>query len=55
MFQIYKSFIMPFGKYKGDLISEIQDYNYFLWLQNQNIHGNLKKCIFYKVHGRFPA
>jgi hypothetical protein len=25
--------IMPFGKYKGDLISEINDYQYLGWLE----------------------
>ena len=31
--------IMPFGKYKGELIAEINDFPYLAWLQD-----NLFKC-----------
>jgi len=46
----YRLIRMPFGKYKDNLICDIEDLNYLKWAyENIKINGNVLKAIKFKI------
>jgi len=47
----FKSMTMPFGKYKGQYISQINDLNYFNWLlKNVELKGGILAAVKWKLN-----
>ena len=45
-----KSIVMPFGKYKGQVISQVNDVPYFRWAyKNLNLKGGVLAAIKWKI------